>query len=74
VSCETVTGRAALIRRTAGAVRHAFWLRGHLRGIEMVSQDLRYGWRSLVRKPGFDARPPFAVLQVCRRLQPRGYF
>lgn len=52
---HSIAGRATLIGRTAGAVRHAFWLRGHVRSIEMVSQDLRYGWRSLVCKPGFAA-------------------
>jgi predicted permease len=50
---QPVTGRVTLVGRTAGAVRHAFWLRGHVRRIEMLSQDLRYGWRSLVRKPAF---------------------
>src|SRR5262245_48251409 len=50
---DASAGRAALIRRTAGAVRHAFWLRGHVRRLEMVSHDLRYGWRLMLRKPGF---------------------
>jgi putative ABC transport system permease protein len=47
--------RATLVGRTAGAVRHAFWLRLHVRKIEMLTQDLRYGWRLLLRKPGFTA-------------------
>ncbi|MGE5245778.1 MAG: ABC transporter permease [Betaproteobacteria bacterium] len=37
----------------AGAARHAFWLRGHVRRMEMISQDLRYGWRLMVRRPAF---------------------
>src|SRR5262245_29039706 len=48
-----VAGHASLVRRTAGALRHAFWLRLHVGRIEMLTQDLRYGWRSLVRRPGF---------------------
>jgi predicted permease len=50
-----LTERAALIRRTTGALRHAFWLRIHVRNLEMITHDLRYGWRMMVRKPGFTA-------------------
>src|SRR6185295_2594318 len=50
-----VADRAGLIVRTAGALRHALWLRHHVRTVEMLTQDLRYGWRLLVRKPGFTA-------------------
>jgi macrolide transport system ATP-binding/permease protein len=45
--------RAVLVRRVAGALRHAFWLRMHVRGLEMITQDIRYGWRLMVRQPAF---------------------
>jgi len=45
--------RAGLFVRTAGALRHAFWLRLHVRRLEMFTQDIRYGWRLMVRKPAF---------------------
>jgi putative ABC transport system permease protein len=45
--------RAGLIARVAGAFRHAFWLRLHVRRIEMITQDIRYGWRLMLRKPAF---------------------
>ena len=48
-------GAMTLAVRTLGALRHAFWLRGHVRRLEMISQDVRYGWRSLSRNPGFTA-------------------
>ena len=44
---------AGLLRRVAGALRHAFWLRLHVRRLEMITQDLRYGWRLMIRKPAF---------------------
>jgi len=47
--------RAGLFVRAAGALRHAFWLRLHVRRLEMITQDLRYGWRLMVRKPGITA-------------------
>jgi putative ABC transport system permease protein len=47
-----VAERATLVRRTAGALRHALWLRGHVRRLEMITHDLRYGWRQMVRRPG----------------------
>ena len=47
--------RAGLLRRVAGALRHAFWLRLHVRRLEMITQDIRYGWRLMVRKPAFTA-------------------
>lgn len=50
-----VAARAGLVARIFGALRHAFWLRGHVRQVEMLSQDLRYGWRSLMRRPAFTA-------------------
>ena len=45
--------RAGLFVRAAGALRHAFWLRLHVRRLEMITQDIRYGWRLMVRKPAF---------------------
>ena len=50
-----VGARVSLVRRASGALRHAFWLRLHVRSLEMISQDIRYGWRLMVRKPGFTA-------------------
>src|ERR1700686_1827747 len=47
--------RAGLFVRAAGALRDAFWLRLHGRRLEMITQDLRYGWRLMVRKPGLTA-------------------
>ena len=51
-----IAARAGLVARVAGALRHAFWLRMHVRRIEMITQDIRYGWRLMVRKPAFAAR------------------
>lgn len=50
-----VSGRASVMRRAAGAFRHAFLLRMHVRRVEMITQDLRYGWRQMLRRPGFTA-------------------
>jgi macrolide transport system ATP-binding/permease protein len=50
-----VGDRASLFVRAAGALRHAFWLRVHVRSLEMMTQDIRYGWRLMIRKPGFTA-------------------
>jgi len=47
--------RAGILRRVAGALRHAFWLRLHVRRLEMITQDIRYGWRLMVRRPAFTA-------------------
>jgi predicted permease len=46
---------ATLAARTLGALRHAFHLRIHMRDLEVITHDLRYGWRMMVRKPGFTA-------------------
>jgi putative ABC transport system permease protein len=43
-----VVGSASLARRATGAFRHAFGLRR----IERITQDLRYGWRQMLRRPG----------------------
>src|SRR5256885_11409152 len=48
-----IAARAGLLFRAAGALRHAFWLRLHVRRLEMITQDIRYGWRLMVRKPAF---------------------
>src|SRR6185369_4949238 len=48
-----VGDRAGLFVRAAGALRHAFWLRLHVRRLELITQDIRYGWRLMVRKPAF---------------------
>jgi macrolide transport system ATP-binding/permease protein len=48
-----IAARVGLVARVAGALRHAFWLRMHVRRIEMITQDVRYGWRIMVRKPAF---------------------
>ena len=50
-----VAARATLAGRLPGALRHAFWLRSHVKQVEMITQDLRYGWRVLARNPGFTA-------------------
>ena len=47
-----IVERASLARRIGGAVRHAFWLRMHVRRLEMITHDLRYGWRQMLRRPG----------------------
>ena len=48
-----VGDRAALLVRAAGALRHALWLRLHVRRLEMLTQDIRYGWRLMIRRPAF---------------------
>jgi MacB-like protein len=45
----------ALAVKVAGAARHALWLRFYIRRLEMISHDLRYGWRLMVRRPAFTA-------------------
>jgi macrolide transport system ATP-binding/permease protein len=47
--------RGTLLVRAAGSLRHAFWLRHHVRSLEMITQDIRYGWRLMVRRPAFAA-------------------
>lgn len=42
-----------LLIRTLGAFAHAAWLRWDRWRLEMLLQDIRYGVRALVRKPGF---------------------
>jgi len=46
-----LAARASIVRRAAGAFRHAFALRLHVRRVEMITQDLRYGWRTMARRP-----------------------
>jgi predicted permease len=52
---QGVGDRVGLIGRAVGGLRHAFWLRLHVRSLEMITQDIRYGWRLMVRKPAFTA-------------------
>ena len=47
--------RFDLAARVGGAARHAFWLRTHERTLDMITHDLRYGWRLMLRRPGFTA-------------------
>ncbi|MGH9142332.1 MAG: ABC transporter permease, partial [Vicinamibacterales bacterium] len=47
------TRPAHLVVRAAGSLRHAFWLRLYVRRLEVITQDIRYGWRLMVRKPAF---------------------
>jgi putative ABC transport system permease protein len=49
------SARAALLLRALGALPDAIWFRGHYGGDSMLSQDLRYALRTLVRWPGFTA-------------------
>src|SRR5689334_9689962 len=52
---EGFADRAALFTHLAGALTHACWLRLHVRRIEMITHDLRYGWRLMIRRPAFTA-------------------
>ena len=47
--------RASLLMRALGAVSDALWFRRQYGGDSMLSQDLRYALRTLVRWPGFTA-------------------
>ena len=47
--------RASLLVRALGAISDAFWFRRQYGGDSMLSQDLRYALRTLVRWPGFTA-------------------
>ncbi|HLG54016.1 MAG TPA: hypothetical protein VI485_01720 [Vicinamibacterales bacterium] len=64
----------ALAVKVAGAARHALWLRFYVRRLEMISHDLRYGWRLMVRRPGFTV---IAILMLgagdCWRLSANGW-
>ena len=50
-----VSARVALWLRALGAAPDAVWFRRHHGGDSMLSQDLRYALRTLVRWPGFSA-------------------
>ena len=50
-----VSARGALWLRALGAAPDAVWFRRHHGGDSMLSQDLRYALRTLVRWPGFSA-------------------
>ena len=45
--------RLDVAARLGGAARHALWLRTNERTLDMISHDLRYGWRMMLRRPGF---------------------
>jgi putative ABC transport system permease protein len=48
-------GALDLIARSSGAFVHAVWLRGQEWRYDMVSQDVRYAVRGLVKRPSFSA-------------------
>ena len=50
-----LSARVALLMRALGAFPDAIWFRRHYGGDSMLSQDLRYALRTLVRFPGFSA-------------------
>ena len=50
-----VAARTALFLRALGALPDAIWFRRHHGGDSMLTQDLRYALRTLVRWPGFSA-------------------
>ncbi len=50
-----IAGRARVVRRASGAFRHAWLLRLHVRNVEMITHDLRYGWRQMLRRPALTA-------------------
>lgn len=45
--------RVDIVFRSFGAFSHAIWLAGREWRVEYMLQDIRYGCRNLVRKPGF---------------------
>jgi len=49
----TLMARGALVMRALGALSDAIWFRRHHGGDSMLSQDLRYALRTLIRWPGF---------------------
>jgi putative ABC transport system permease protein len=50
-----LSARVALLMRALGSFPDAIWIRRHYGGDSMLSQDLRYALRTLVRWPGFSA-------------------
>ena len=50
-----LAARASLLLRALGAFPDALWFRRHYGGDSMLSQDLRYAVRTLIRWPGFTA-------------------
>ncbi len=52
---HTRAARTALLVRALGSLPDALWVRRHYGGDSMLSQDLRYALRTLVRWPGFSA-------------------
>ena len=51
----TIAARAPLLLRALGAFSDALWFRRHYGNVSMLSQDLRYALRTLIRWPGFTA-------------------
>jgi predicted permease len=51
----TARDRSRFVMGVVGALYHALWLRIHVRRLEMLTQDLRYGWRQMFRRPGMTA-------------------
>lgn len=49
----TTGAQLALFARCCGAAFHVLWLWKHHWGIDMLSQDIRYGIRMLTRRPAF---------------------
>jgi macrolide transport system ATP-binding/permease protein len=47
--------RRDLIKRSAGALRHALWFRARQWRTLMIFQDIRHAFRSLMQRPGFTA-------------------
>jgi putative ABC transport system permease protein len=54
-SGSRISPRIALLLRALGALPDAIWFRRHYGGDSMLSQDVRYALRTLVRWPGFTA-------------------
>ena len=52
---SALQARLALVLRACGAFPDAIWIRRHHGADSMLSQDLRYALRTLVRWPGFTA-------------------
>ena len=42
-----------LVSRSCGAFSHAFWMRSRKWSLEMMTQDIRYAFRVLAKRPAF---------------------
>lgn len=47
--------RTSLVRRSLGSIRHALWIRGRNWSYHVLTRDLRYASRSLLKSPAFTA-------------------